>query len=107
MGQPSFFDNVREWIAGGAFKCFLWAIRISQDEYLSAIGQQEIERLGRPSADVFIDAIQGEIVWCLDNPDEDLTKDQQMGFMNGLRQAQLLIEKINEASKIHLGKYEA
>jgi len=39
------------------------------------------------------DILQSEINWCLDNPDETLTKDQQMGFVNGLKQAQLLIRK--------------
>lgn len=37
--------------------------------------------------------LQKEINWCLDNPDSDLNKDQQLGFINGLRQAQYLIEK--------------
>jgi len=45
-----------------------------------------------------IDAIlQKEINCCLDNPDQELNHDQQMGFMNGLRQAQLLIEKAETA----------
>jgi hypothetical protein len=39
------------------------------------------------------DMLQAEIVWCLDHPDATLTHDQQMGFMNGLRQAQILLEK--------------
>lgn len=39
------------------------------------------------------DVLQSEIVWCLDNPDKELTHEQQMGFTNGLRQAQLLLEK--------------
>mgnify|MGYP001615771090 CR=1 FL=1 len=42
------------------------------------------------------DLLQAEIVWCLDHPDAELTHDQQMGFMNGLRQAQLLLEKAEE-----------
>jgi hypothetical protein len=36
--------------------------------------------------------IQSEIDWCLDNPSKELNQDQQMGFMNGLRQAQMLID---------------
>jgi hypothetical protein len=43
-----------------------------------------------------INILQKEIIWCLDNPDPDLNKDQQMGFMNGLRQAQYLIQKAEE-----------
>ena len=38
-----------------------------------------------------IDLLQNEINWCLDHPDNQLNKDQQYGFMNGLRQAQILI----------------
>jgi hypothetical protein len=37
------------------------------------------------------DILQIEINWCLDHPDQELSRDQQMGFVNGLRQAQLLI----------------
>lgn len=44
-----------------------------------------------------IDTLQSEIVWCLDNPDKDLNHDQQMGFMNGLRQAQTLITRMVRA----------
>jgi hypothetical protein len=42
------------------------------------------------------DVLQAEIVWCLDNPDKELNHDQQTGFMNGLRQAQLLLEKAEQ-----------
>jgi hypothetical protein len=35
--------------------------------------------------------LQKEINWCLDNPDNELSEHQQVGFMNGLRQAQTLI----------------
>lgn len=41
--------------------------------------------------DEAVEILQKEIVWCLDNPDPTLNKDQQMGFMNGLRQAQYLL----------------
>jgi hypothetical protein len=40
-----------------------------------------------------INLLQNEIIWCLDHPDPELNKDQQLGFMNGLRQAQYLIQK--------------
>ena len=40
--------------------------------------------------------LQSEINWCLDNPDKELTHEQQMGFVNGLKQAQLLLEKAEE-----------
>ena len=34
-----------------------------------------------------IEVLQKEINWCLDYPDKELNNDQQMGFVNGLRQA--------------------
>lgn len=37
MGKPSFFDNVREWIGGLGFRLFLWAYRMTQDEYIEMI----------------------------------------------------------------------
>lgn len=43
-----------------------------------------------------ISLLQAEINWCLDNPDPLLNKDQQLGFVNGLRQAQLLLQKMEE-----------
>jgi hypothetical protein len=39
------------------------------------------------------DILQKEIVWCLEHPDKDLTMDQQLGFMNGLRAAQIILRK--------------
>ena len=48
--------------------------------------------------------LQTEINWCLDHPDPELNNDQQMGFMNGLRQAQHLLKggelAINGAYKV-------
>jgi hypothetical protein len=43
--------------------------------------------------DEVITVLQKEIIWCLDHPDITLNKDQQMGFVNGLRQAQSILEK--------------
>ena len=37
MSKQSIFDIIREWIGGGAFKVFLWSIRMTQDEYLDAV----------------------------------------------------------------------
>ena len=51
------------------------------------------------------DILQNEINWCLDHPDKELTKDQQMGFVNGLRQAQLLIEKAENESLISFADF--
>lgn len=48
-----------------------------------------------------IGLIQIEINWCLDNPDKDLTHQQQMGFVNGLRQAQRLIERFDAMPDTH------
>jgi hypothetical protein len=44
-----------------------------------------------------VDILQAEIVWCLDHPDKELSKDAQMGFMNGLRQAQYIIKTAENA----------
>lgn len=37
MGQPSFLDNVREWIGSVAFNVFLWAFKMTADEYRAEI----------------------------------------------------------------------
>lgn len=37
MGKATFFDNVREWIGGIGFRVFLWAYRMTQDEYFAEI----------------------------------------------------------------------
>jgi hypothetical protein len=33
MGQPSFSDNVREWIGHIAWRVFLWSIRMTEEQY--------------------------------------------------------------------------
>lgn len=33
MGQPSFFDNVREWIGGVAFAIYLSSMRMTKEEF--------------------------------------------------------------------------
>jgi hypothetical protein len=52
---------------------------------MDKIGKEELYRL-----------LQREIDWCLDNPSEELTQDQQMGFMNGIRHVQLLIRLLDD-----------
>lgn len=42
--------------------------------------------------------LQQEIEWCLENPDPLLNHDQQMGFINGLKQAQYLL-RVGEQTK--------
>lgn len=37
MSNPTIFDIIREWIGGGAFKVFLWSIRMTVDEYFDAV----------------------------------------------------------------------
>jgi hypothetical protein len=37
MGKLSFLDNVREWIGGKAWDVFLWAVRMTEEEYFDAI----------------------------------------------------------------------
>ena len=44
------------------------------------------------SSEEAIQLFQNEITWCLDHPDPMLNKDQQIGFMNGIRQAQYLLK---------------
>lgn len=41
--------------------------------------------------DIFIDVLNQEIKWCMDNPDGVLSKDFQKGYINGLIQAKYLI----------------
>jgi hypothetical protein len=38
-----------------------------------------------------------EIQWCLDHPDQQLSQEHQIGFVNGLRQAQYLLRKAERA----------
>ncbi len=42
--------------------------------------------------DEVVALFQAEINWCLDHPSAELTQEQQLGFMNGLRQAQYLVQ---------------
>lgn len=51
-----------------------------------------------------ITLLQNEINWCLDHPDDTLNKDQQMGFVNGLRQAQTLIEAAEQSFAVDWAK---
>jgi len=44
-------------------------------------------------------ALQNEINWCLDNPDDELTYEQQIAFCNGLKQAQYIIEQAEQAKE--------
>lgn len=37
MGKLSFWESVRVWIGEVAFDVFLWAIRMSADEYIDTI----------------------------------------------------------------------
>ena len=37
MGKQSLLDRIREWIGGIAFDVFLWANRMTQDEYFAMI----------------------------------------------------------------------
>jgi hypothetical protein len=52
------------------------------------------------------DILQKEIVWCLDHPDPELSEDHQVGFMNGLRQAQLLIKMAERAMNMLVGEHK-
>jgi len=44
MSQPSFFDNVREFIAGLAWHVYLWGARMSEEEFLAEHERQAVEQ---------------------------------------------------------------
>lgn len=33
MANPTFFDNIREWIGGVAFAVYLWSVRMTKEEF--------------------------------------------------------------------------
>jgi len=37
MGNPTIFDQIREWVAGIAWRVFLWAIRMTAEQYDQAV----------------------------------------------------------------------
>ena len=39
MGKPSLFQIIREWIGGIAFSVFLWANRMTAEEYWNEISK--------------------------------------------------------------------
>lgn len=41
MGSQTLFERFKNWIAGIAFKVFLWAIEMDQEEYWRHIYEQE------------------------------------------------------------------
>jgi len=45
MGQSTVWENLREGIAGVSFTVFLWAIKMTRDEYWLAIYKDEKARL--------------------------------------------------------------
>lgn len=45
MSQPSFFDNVREWIAGIAWRIYLWGARMTEEEFLAEHRRQAVEQM--------------------------------------------------------------
>lgn len=50
MGQPSFFDNVREWISGVAFAIYLWSIRMTKEEFWAEQDRQALEHVRQSDA---------------------------------------------------------
>lgn len=51
MGKLSFWESVRVWIGEVAFDVFLWAIRMSADEYFDTI-QTDHNELASSSFDL-------------------------------------------------------
>ena len=45
MAQPSFFDNVREFIAGIAWHVYLWGARMTEKEFLIEHERQAVEQI--------------------------------------------------------------
>ncbi len=41
MGKFNLFEKLRELIAGISFSVFLWAAKLSEDEYFTSIYEQE------------------------------------------------------------------
>ena len=41
MGKFNFFEKLRKLIASISFNIFLWAIKLSEDEYFTSIYEQE------------------------------------------------------------------
>jgi hypothetical protein len=40
-----------------------------------------------------VDLLEKEVQWCLEHPELEVSEDARVGFINGLRQAQLLLQK--------------
>jgi hypothetical protein len=40
MDKTTFLDNIREWIAGIAFDVYLWASRMTEEEFIAAQERQ-------------------------------------------------------------------
>lgn len=45
MGQPSFFDNVRDRISGIAWRVYLWGVRMTEAEFLAEHERQAVEHM--------------------------------------------------------------
>lgn len=45
MGEPTFFEWIQEKVAILAWPLFLWSIRMTEDQYISSIYEQEKQRL--------------------------------------------------------------
>lgn len=41
MGEPNVFEKLKEFIAGIAFRIFLWGIDMTQEVYWNSIYEQE------------------------------------------------------------------
>jgi len=49
MGELTFWDKVREWIGGVAFRVFLWSCRMTEECYWKHVYELEAERRQQPS----------------------------------------------------------
>jgi hypothetical protein len=45
MYPPSAVDNIREWIAGIAWRLYLWGARLTEDQFLAEHKRQALQQL--------------------------------------------------------------
>ncbi len=45
MGEETFFDKIRSFISGLAWRTLLWSLRMTPDEYWMSVYEQEKSRI--------------------------------------------------------------
>lgn len=49
--------------------------------------------------DEAIKKLENQIMWCLDNPNASISNEQQIGVLNGLRKAIIILKRMAEEEK--------